>query len=875
MELPRDDVARETPELLDRATIVQVRPPKQTRFLATVPSFLRYLYFMRFSILLWVSMPLLAALDMTGAAAFTRGIVALNEPLQFFFAAFFTAINGWIALLSARIVCAYGNERFDTPPPPQWIVAPRRDMSLGTFLAAQVPGFLLLGYVAWISKKEETLGYGQILPWFVLGLIAALICWLLMACIYYWLFWTKDPRGVQAPVDDNPKSFLVPYTGWFQRLQDREPSVFLLVLLEVGKLVAKLGPGYRNPDRPFNPLHSGHSLALLTLGFIVTIYTVFWDFTSPIRLGLVHTMVIAIIVTAAALWTLSALLYHLLVLRRRPGGKQFSFKNLALMVLLFFPLLLVSALPFTGARGGSALPVLASVSVLLLFVTWGLAALAFFLDRFRIPVLLLILLFSVIMNLVGGSDHSVELADNSHQHRYEKQLQKPEELLPTPNKVYQAFQAQDGPAHIGPRPVIIVTATGGGIHAARWTAGILALLERKFRGSQLSDGAEFHRSILLVSTVSGGSVGAGPWAAAYMNPETEFSKEKLEGMERVTGCSELQAVAWGLTYADFLRSWRPFRGSLFNGELDTYDRGWALQQAFWRNRQSEKCGDTNLSPEENQENTLGDLAWSGKHVPAFAFNTTVAETGDRFLSANYVLPKQKNSEGEITPADSFLRVYQKDLALSSAARLSANFPYVAPMPRVSLTGSHFHFGDGGYFDNDGTSTAMEFLFYALNPEGKPPAASPNQNKTPLRVLLVEIRDSGNPAADGWPDDLAHQRPCKDWGPAGQLVGPLETFYNANHVSVTLRNRRELLFLEGALKDQAEVKRIVFDYRGDKKRVQALSWHLTSAQLKEIHEELEKHDARAQAAVDWYRAALQGKSAAILQPSPVASETCVP
>jgi hypothetical protein len=883
MEAPRDEVTRETPELPDGARIVQLRPPNQTGSWATVSSFLQYLYFMRFSILLWLSMPLLAVLDRyTGAAAATRGIVALNDAdagmWQFFFAAFFTAINGWIALLSARIVCAYGSERFLTPPPPRWAVLAGKDMSLGAFLAAQIPGLSLLAYVAYISNHEEHVPYGSILLWFLFGLAAALFCWVLIACIYYWLFWTKDPRGEQPSVDDNPKSFLVPYTGWFQGLRDREPSVFLLVLLEVGKLVAKLGPGYRNPDRPFNPLHSGHALALLSLGFIATVYGVFWDLTSPIILASVHNTVITLIIVVAALWTLLALLYYWLVLKKRPHGKQASFTNLLLMVLLFSPMLLVSALPFAGVRAGGALPVLASVSVLLLFMTWGLSALAFFLDRFRIPVLFVLVLISVVMNLLGhtgiftASDHYIALTDDQRQPQYKDKLDAPEANLKTPDQFLDAFRKQNSSANATPRPVIIVTSTGGGIHAARWTAGILALLEKKFRGSQLSDGAEFHRSILLLSTVSGGSVGAGPWAAAYLNPVTAFSDKSLDEMERVNSCPELQAIAWGLTYADFLRSWYPYR-HFFSNELDTYDRGWALQQAFWRNRQSKYCADTNLSPTDSRENTLGDLAWSGNDVPAFSFNTTVAETGDRFLNANYRLPKQDNPNVEFAPADSFLRVYRHDLPLSSAARMSANFPYVSPMPRVDVAKSHFHFGDGGYFDNDGTATAMEFLYYALNPGGKPPQPTANSNP-PIRVLLVEIRDSGNPSGMDWPDDLDHQGD-KDWGPSDQLTGPLLTFYRADHVSVTLRNRRELTFLKGAIERQAELTHIVFDYRGDPNRVQALSWHLTTEENNDIVCELSQQHIRdsAEAAVAWYNAALKGTPTAAVIPSPSANTPC--
>src|SRR2546427_530188 len=48
-----------------------------------------YLYFMRFSVLIWVSMPLLWGLDCTGASVVLRGILALSNGWQLVLASFF------------------------------------------------------------------------------------------------------------------------------------------------------------------------------------------------------------------------------------------------------------------------------------------------------------------------------------------------------------------------------------------------------------------------------------------------------------------------------------------------------------------------------------------------------------------------------------------------------------------------------------------------------------------------------------------------------------------------------------------------------------------------------------------------------------------
>jgi hypothetical protein len=460
-----------------------------------------------------------------------------------------------------------------------------------------------------------------------------------------------------------------------------------------------------------------------------------------------------------------------------------------------------------------------------------------------------------------------------------------------PQEIYANFAGVGGTK--GKRPVIIVTATGGGIHAAAWTAAVLAKLERKFH----DNGVEFHNAILMMSTVSGGSVGVVPWAAEYLKDDDRFSQRSLKGMKKITRCSELQAVSWGLTYADFLRLVYPWRRFFWSQDLSIYDRGWAFQQAVWRNRHYEPCQTADLSVPSAEE-SVGDLAWSRQNLPAFSFNTTVAETGNRFLSANYFIPRHPQPDdqerwSEIMTADSFLDIYHRDLPLSSAARLSSTFPYVSPMPKVDIRDSRFHFGDGGYFDNDGTATALEFLWYAFadqsqsistqsanvkgttsNRQAHTASLRPGEDSSTshsscgatdnpcVPVLLIEIRDGGDVVANFHPEELKNQRmynvkkgkePPGEWGVMGQLLGPLDAFWNAGHVAVTKRNRRELCILEHALEARVRFSHIVLPYNGEEGEVHALSWHLTKKQQTEIDTNVKKLDPEIKAAADWYKA----------------------
>lgn len=112
-------------------------------------------------------------------------------------------------------------------------------------------------------------------------------------------------------------------------------------------------------------------------------------------------------------------------------------------------------------------------------------------------------------------------------------------------------------------------------------------------------------------------------------------------------------------------------------------------------------------------------------------------------------------------------------------------------------------------------------------------------KKPLKVLLVEIRDGDDMNPHVEPDDLQHQSagppPPDAWWTLDQLLGPLEGLWNAGHVSVTRRNRRELCVLETAYEDKLIIHHVVFgipQQLDDKQKPKPapLSWKLTASQL---------------------------------------------
>src|SRR5205823_8920219 len=109
------------------------------------------------------------------------------------------------------------------------------------------------------------------------------------------------------------------------------------------------------------------------------------------------------------------------------------------------------------------------------------SALAFFADRYHIP------LFTVILGMVTLSYWVV---GSSNFFASETLQIGPSEDALTPGQVLQR----------SPPKVIVVAAAGGGIQASGWTAQVLAGLRED------PAGAEFTKSLRVISGVSGGAV---------------------------------------------------------------------------------------------------------------------------------------------------------------------------------------------------------------------------------------------------------------------------------------------------------------------------------------------------------------------------------
>jgi hypothetical protein len=442
-------------------------------------------------------------------------------------------------------------------------------------------------------------------------------------------------------------------------------------------------------------------------------------------------------------------------------------------------------------------PVLAStltyVLLLLLVFTWAFSFVSFLLDRSRIPTAAYLLVWILVVDWV-----LIGFAPSDHYYR-----------------TVPASAASSLPISIGAvldpaRPAILVSAAGGGIHAAAWTARVLTGLRAV---------KEFDDHLALISAVSGGSVGTMNVLAALPNcgpPLSADAAARPFEPNQASQDSSLHAVGWGLIFIDTPRTVAPF---VWRPDLD---RGVLLENAWKRESRLKSDSDGLLS------------AWRAARnhgrCPGVIFNAMAVETGDPFLFPTVDLPA--NLRGF-----SFYNRYPgRDIQMVTAARLSSTFPYVSPAARADVDaerGRYLHLVDGGYFDNYGINTLVSWLNGATATGGA----------LPSRLLVLEICDGAvcssaedtEPSAGG---TVEHAWPY-------QLTAPLAGLLATRQAAQRITNRTSVRMLKNELSGRACLESVAVpfgDYQSPAgydpaaSEVTPLSWHLTETEKSavEVH-----------------------------------------
>jgi len=409
--------------------------------------------------------------------------------------------------------------------------------------------------------------------------------------------------------------------------------------------------------------------------------------------------------------------------------------------------------------------------VLLAFVLVGLAdvvppppAVAF-LGMRRIPVVLLILLWFVLSSYLDPIGfHSIRTIPGSSGN--------PETIDQAFVRWTQPISQTSAPASTAtpPRrkavPLVFVSAVGGGVRAAYWTALVLGCLVEKAHPCEDSGGAGVpRRDLFAASGASGGSLGLVTYSAQRRNVSV-YPGSPADYLHD----DYLAATMARMLFVDFPNSFLRFQR--FDDRAAVLEKGW---ERSWNKR--------------GTPNPLKQgLFAGGKDWPVLLLNGTSVIDGCRFESSS--VETSSRIRGDIQPNQLVdgclsLRRYEdpgselydlpaqriwplsgtkdlssylcpsQDVRLSTAALLSARFPFVSPSGRVRCeNGPSAYVVDGGYWDNTASGTIIELYDHLL-----PKIADFNRGSSRFCVVpfLIQIdnhyQSAAGPGKEARPKEL--------------------------------------------------------------------------------------------------------------------------
>jgi hypothetical protein len=246
-------------------------------------------------------------------------------------------------------------------------------------------------------------------------------------------------------------------------------------------------------------------------------------------------------------------------------------------------------------------------------------------------------------------------------------------------------------------------------------------------------------------------------------------------------------------------------------------------------------------------------------IPAAVFNATLAETGQRLLISPVV---RRDRIADHPAAVEFLHLFpgEANPYVPTVVRLSAAFPYVSPISRAryryAIAAPHgalqdCHVVDGGYVDNEGALTAMEWiddLLEAYGPGGGFQDSAPFNRVVVVRIFPFPAGPGETPMPSG-----------RGW--ANELMGPISALQKVRVASQQERNSSVLSMMrrfhdpqanvfreyKSRIKDQSNerptndphsvrhipVEEVSFYFQPDEGELPPLSWKLTHRQTAAI------------------------------------------
>jgi len=297
----------------------------------------------------------------------------------------------------------------------------------------------------------------------------------------------------------------------------------------------------------------------------------------------------------------------------------------------------------------------------------------------------------------------------------------------------------------------IVTVAGGASRTGYWASHVLGSLQ------DANGKSDFMRHVFCMSTVSGGTIGATMMLTMYheqLQKKQQTNIRYTDTMDHIMAKDFLAPVMAKYLFAELFEHLLPF--PLFK---DSYlcDRQVAIEEAFENSARKYTIGYDSSFLSLYQNDT-------GYAMPSLFLNTTRVETGQRAIFSQIYIDTTIFSS-----ALSSGNVLNWNVRISTAAGLTARFPYVAPAARImtkslkdTLKDSIWgHTVDGGYFEYTGIATGMD-IYKAIIDSAK---------KYGIDLRFITIRDD-------------YQNPVKNLKVLNDLLEPPATIVQANNATTS-------------------------------------------------------------------------------------------
>ena len=342
----------------------------------------------------------------------------------------------------------------------------------------------------------------------------------------------------------------------------------------------------------------------------------------------------------------------------------------------------------------------------------------------------------------------------------------------------------------GTYPVFIVTAEGGGLRAAYWTASVLGRLQDRWSGPD-----RFSDHVFAISGVSGGSLGAAVFAGLVAEAEKGLDVRTPPetcgaGYAEIGRCilrdDFLTPLAAAFLFSDLCQQFFPW-------PVHWADRARALELS-WEASWTRFTGTGTFGKQfEELWRAPGTQTFTANYrIPSLLINATVVEDGRRIIFSNLRIDDSfiDAYDGTYPAADLIIKGQDPlrstaaipPLPLSTAVHMGARFTFLSPAARLERNDPPCRphgcvWGrvvDGGYHENSGAETAEDVLLVILRKIQEEHAGAPVAI-VPYLILITNDPDEPpvtRPPETSSDDDLSSRPKHAAWATLPELLSPL-------------------------------------------------------------------------------------------------------